>query len=151
MFYAQAFFSLLSHSGWYFSDGPWRQTSRLVQPRGGMELRWTGRETPAYDVKGVQTHTHTRRGRGRGQPTRLPIPHGLLKEASTLSHYLNTLHLAKPVRDLFIFIPHLFEGGKKEAGHLSGNSRGGKKTTSRSRKTRSCRIKDRRWMLLVLL
>lgn len=23
-----------------------------------MELRWTGRETPAYDVKGVQTHTH---------------------------------------------------------------------------------------------
>lgn len=24
-----------------------------------MELRWTGRETPAYDVKGVQSHTHT--------------------------------------------------------------------------------------------
>lgn len=23
-----------------------------------MELRWTGRETPAYDVKAVQTHTH---------------------------------------------------------------------------------------------
>lgn len=26
---------------------------------GGMEPRWTGRETPAYDVKGVQSHTHT--------------------------------------------------------------------------------------------
>ncbi|GLD55235.1 CUGBP Elav-like family member 3 isoform X1, partial [Lates japonicus] len=48
-----------------FSDGPWRQTSRLVQPRGGMELRWTGRETPAYDVKGVQTHTHKERERER--------------------------------------------------------------------------------------
>lgn len=52
-----------------------------------MELRWTGRETPAYDVKGVQTHTRTythREGEGEGedsQPARLPIPHSLLKEA----------------------------------------------------------------------
>ncbi|GAA6227263.1 uncharacterized [Lates japonicus] len=30
-----------------------------------MELRWTGRETPAYDVKGVQTHTHKERERER--------------------------------------------------------------------------------------
>lgn len=112
---------------------------------------WTGRETPAYDVKGVQTHTQEERERERTSNQTdwltISIPHGHWREAEISTYHL----VSQPSQGeicLFLFIAYYLSRKKTRGGSVRGER---KKTTSWSRKTRSCRIKERRWMLLVLL
>lgn len=81
-------------SGRHFGDGPCWKTSRLVQPRGrrdGAEMDREGdtglrrqRSTVSHTHSHTRalSHTHTR-GEKERTTSRLPIPHGPLKEART--------------------------------------------------------------------
>lgn len=120
-----------------------------------MELRWTGRETPAFDVKGVQSHTHTythshihtHRGRGRGQPADFQFPTVSWRKPKFIYH--TAPRSAQLEGDLFIFLYPISVRGKKKIGASVREEKEQKRSSDR--KTRSCRRKDRRWMLLVLL
>lgn len=83
---------------------------------GGMELRWTGRETPAYDVKGVQSHTHTRSHahtlahthtrRGRGRPADCQFPTVYWRKPKPISHTGPSVQ--QSYRDVCLFLYSVF-------------------------------------------
>lgn len=117
---------------------------------GGMEPRWTGRETPAYDVKGVQSHTHTHtralshthihtHSRGEGEDNQQTANSPRSTEGSPNRSL--TSAQAKLQGPLFIFVPAFLwewtgerEGGKgrREEEHIICS------------KTDSCRIKKKK-------
>lgn len=95
------------------------------------------------------TDTHTQ-GEGEERTTN-QTANSLRSTEGSRNSSITTLLIQQSKRETCLFLYQIYlSGGEKITEHLSGKSKG-KKTTSRSRKTRSCRIKDRRWMLLVLL
>lgn len=115
-----------------------------------MEPRWTGRETPAYDVKGVQSHTHTHsharahafthtHSRGEGEDNQQTANSPRSTEGSPNRSL--TSAQAKLQGPLFIFVPAFFEREREE--REGGKGRREEEHVICS-KTDSCRIKKKK-------
>lgn len=124
---ASRFFPVL-----HFCHGPWRQTSaRPAQGRDGAEMDREG-DTGLRRQKEYRRTTQ-RSGERSGDNQTANSPRSSEKASRNILLSPRSLHLDPPAR-LFNFIVE-----KKKTEHLS-----------RKDKTRTWRIKDRRWMLIVL-